>query len=546
VHGASRAATLDASHDGAGRAAHHLDAASHRKPSFNLSLLTFDLSQRTGERERALDMLVGLEHRTDSAFEGAVGWERVPPEVLQRIALVLGPSRELFLLSAVCRSWRAIMADSTFYRHCRRTWLRSAAPRAYTDNSSSSSNDGDNDHEDDDDEQLIRNVTAELARPWTKCNLALLLAHRPRRAILWSARRDMDVAMRLLGERHSGVFQRHGLAAALEAAANGSVRVLFCLASLGVNLSQSVCLPLSEHTSVATTPLQRAVECRQLASVRALLELGVELRTADTPGSLSLLALACQQGNEAIVAELLRDRRCDVHEADSLHGWQAVHMAARSGHHHLLELLLSRGCEVDALDYDAWTPMHHAAYRSHSSTIATLHRLGSTAASTNAFNAAHNDGDGSWHLAPTPLQLLAETEHHDSAAATVAALVAAGASLDTPGLDDGWTALHQASYRGHAALVEALLLNGAAVDSGLGTTWTPLVCSARNGHSECVKLLLAHNASALAQDPLSGWRAIDYAMAESHTAVVQLLGRCCSCGSPPSTPTGERACWSTV
>lgn len=59
---------------------------------------------------------------------------------------------------------------------------------------------------------------------------------------------------------------------------------------------------------------------------------------------------------------------------------------------------------------------------------------------------------------------MANKDNWAAEAATIKALAAAGANVNTA-RNDGRTALHSASYRGHAAVASALLAAGAAVDA---------------------------------------------------------------------------------
>lgn len=89
---------------------------------------------------------------------------------------------------------------------------------------------------------------------------------------------------------------------------------------------------------------------------------------------------------------------------------------------------------------------------------------------------------------------------------------------------EGWTALHASATRGHAEVVEALLIAGADVDRTAQGSVTALWNAAGPTPSTaCVRLLLEAGANPNVKDSQLGWtpmsRAVDYV----NIAVVELL-----------------------
>ena len=141
----------------------------------------------------------------------------------------------------------------------------------------------------------------------------------------------------------------------------------------------------------------------------------------------------------------------------------------------------------------------------------------------------------------------------------ISELLAADPTLATKHREDGWTALHLASFYGHPDAVGVLLANGATVElrsansmkntplhaavaggrhnvvkvllqNGVDVNaaqhggWTPLQGAANSGDAVLVELLLTNGAD---QDAVSenGSTALSLATAGNHTAVIALLNR---------------------
>jgi ankyrin repeat protein len=86
----------------------------------------------------------------------------------------------------------------------------------------------------------------------------------------------------------------------------------------------------------------------------------------------------------------------------------------------------------------------------------------------------------------------------------------------------GWTALHKAAYRGHAAAVQLLLDAHASVNAAAANGCTALHGAARKGHTAVVQLLMGAHAGIDAADG-SGSTLFCLAAAQGHVRVVQLL-----------------------
>jgi ankyrin repeat protein len=108
----------------------------------------------------------------------------------------------------------------------------------------------------------------------------------------------------------------------------------------------------------------------------------------------------------------------------------------------------------------------------------------------------------------------------------VRVLVAAGAKLDLVN-GAGWSALHEASFRGHTRIAK-LLLDGkfegkvAAINLRGSGDDTALIVASYEGHEAVVRLLLERGADVTLRDSI-GYTALSWARSRSHAAVVALL-----------------------
>ena len=188
----------------------------------------------------------------------------------------------------------------------------------------------------------------------------------------------------------------------------------------------------------------------------------------------------------------------------------ALHKAAARGHRDIVELLLSKGASIEAMDQVEDTALHEASSNGHTSTVELLLTKGASVEATDKYK------DTPLHKAaryghPITVELLltegasveaagkySNTPLHDAArngyTRTVELLLAKGALVEAMDNTNS-TPLHYASQRGHTSTVEVLLAKGASVQAASNNNETPLHQAARNGHTGAVELLLAKGAS---------------------------------------------------
>jgi len=193
-------------------------------------------------------------------------------------------------------------------------------------------------------------------------------------------------------------------------------------------------------------------------------------------------------------------------EADAMAGdsseWS--HLAPRSGHVEVAQLLLEHGADPTAQDKNGKTPLHSASLNGHVEIVRFLVEHGADP------TAQHKDG---W----TPLHFASQNGHVE----IVWFLVEHGAD-PTAQHKDGWTPLHPASQNGHVEVVRFLVEHGADPTAQHKDGWTPLHPASQNGHVEVVRFLVEHGADPTAQDK-DGWTPLHPASLNGRVEIVRFL-----------------------
>lgn len=168
----------------------------------------------------------------------------------------------------------------------------------------------------------------------------------------------------------------------------------------------------------------------------------------------------------------------------SLNGEPGLHddallEAAAKGWHHMVELLLNKGANVNAQGKLDETAIQVAAKNSHEKVVQTLLDNGA-----DVNHADVSTGDGGYSLA----LFLAINWAHEKVVQT---LLDAGVDVNAEGGKYRGTALQEASSWGHTKIMQVLLDKGANVNAAGGKyRGTALQEASRRGHREAVQLLL--------------------------------------------------------
>ena len=91
---------------------------------------------------------------------------------------------------------------------------------------------------------------------------------------------------------------------------------------------------------------------------------------------------------------------------------------------------------------------------------------------------------------------------------------------------EGKSALMLASSNGHCDVIKLLLEKGAKVNLQDSNGQTSLIYASMCGKTEVVQLLIKYNADTSIMETLTGRTAIDMAIEEGHSDIVELLLNC--------------------
>jgi len=247
-------------------------------------------------------------------------------------------------------------------------------------------------------------------------------------------------------------------------------------------------------------------------------------------------------GNIEAVKQHL-DAGAEVDAKDDKFVGTFLHWAAAGGQNEIVELLITKGADVNARNDDGVTPLDTAIMHKQTEITDLLRQHGGkTGDWLNADDSIHNAASAGHieavkqHLAAgadvnakdsvgwTPLHLAAIYDHKE----TAELIIANGADVNAKN-DGGFTPLHAAALNGHKEIAELLLANGADVnpkDRGRvpaeDTGKTPLHLAAKKGHNEVAELLIAKGADVNKKDD-DGKTPLDSAIFAKQTETADLL-----------------------
>ncbi|GAB0092386.1 Ankyrin repeat [Sergentomyia squamirostris] len=202
------------------------------------------------------------------------------------------------------------------------------------------------------------------------------------------------------------------------------------------------------------------------------------------------------------------DKTIDVDsETDSNHD-TALTLACAGGHEDLVELLISRGANIEHRDKKGFTPLILAATAGHDKVVEALLKYG---AEMEAQSERTKD---------TPLSLACSGGRYE----VVELLLNIGANKEHRNVSD-YTPLSLAASGGYVNIIKLLLSHGAEINSRTGSKLgiSPLMLAAMNGHTQAVKLLLDMGSDINAQIETNRNTALTLACFQGRHEVVNLL-----------------------
>ncbi|MEK6235870.1 MAG: ankyrin repeat domain-containing protein, partial [Planctomycetales bacterium] len=187
------------------------------------------------------------------------------------------------------------------------------------------------------------------------------------------------------------------------------------------------------------------------------------------------LSNAVKLGQRERVAEMLAKNPKSVHEKGRF-SLRPIHFAAQTGMNDLVELLLSKGANVNVRDFSRSTPIWYAARENQLSTLELLVSRGGRVNVTN-------------RKGSTPLSISCDRAGVD----VVRFLIKHKADVNVT-FQKNWTPLIVAIQKGRDEIVRVLLENGADCNKLNGVGKNGLHVAAESGTPAAAKLLLAHGA----------------------------------------------------
>ncbi|MBS1787037.1 MAG: ankyrin repeat domain-containing protein [Acidobacteria bacterium] len=248
----------------------------------------------------------------------------------------------------------------------------------------------------------------------------------------------------------------------------------------------------------------------EIGLLRAWIDQGAEFRTdiiAERPRrpvdpKITALIAAVRAGKRSEIEQLLAANPELINGTDAA-GSTALHHAAGFGPAETLELLISKGADVNAKNRRGSTPLHWAIHDE-----AKVRLLVAKGADVNAQQVQNR----------TPLYLTAMLGNGLS---TMRLLVSKGADPNIASVN-GQTPLMMAAGRGNIADVQLLLKQGAKVNAKDGSGETALMFACRSGNAQTVQLLIEQGADVNASSKRNE-TALGYAATSGVPATVDLL-----------------------
>ena len=209
---------------------------------------------------------------------------------------------------------------------------------------------------------------------------------------------------------------------------------------------------------------------------------------------------AAYQGNiEAIKKYIADGTDVNVEDIGFAH-ITPLHIAASEGHKEVVELLITKGADLNAVS--TWpgyqgTPLDLASRDNQTETADLLRKHGGKSAEEDSIHVAAKRGN-----------IKAVKQH-----------LAEGVDVNTNAVIGEWTPLHYAAYGGHKDVAEMLIGKGADVNMKRKGGWVPLHDAAWTGQEQLVELLIAKGANVNTENS-GGETPLDWAKDKSETAEI--------------------------
>jgi ankyrin repeat protein len=269
--------------------------------------------------------------------------------------------------------------------------------------------------------------------------------------------------------------------------------------------------------------------------VKCLVEAGVDMNILDEDGQNSLL-IAIQKSNIETATYLI-EAGADLSIESRDNGDTPLLEAANKGNLKMVQLLLSKGADINQCDKKQQSPIRRTSFENHFEVFKFLYEAGAdvmkfsedgytplTVASSKGFFEIVQ------YLQEKGADLNLQTTHGASTlylAAAFGSLRIVELLLDKSAdfkasTKTGWSPLHIASQKGHIDIVKLLIQKGADLEARTTLGLTPLNVSGVQGRMESIVLLLESGADITAPDD-NGNTPICYAAANGQLEIVKEL-----------------------
>ena len=231
----------------------------------------------------------------------------------------------------------------------------------------------------------------------------------------------------------------------------------------------------------------------------------VEIKTASSKRKKIKLADFVKSNDLESLTYILERRPEKVNKKDSHNfGRTLIHVAVDLGRYKIVEYLISKGANMNIVDYDGYSPLQLAYFRGK---INMFKLLANSGANVDARN----------YEGMTVLDIACEKGDMDIAEF----VVSKGASLNERN-NRGLMPLHVGVQNGNYALCNLLVQNGADVNGRDGNKRTPLHIASIKGHNQICILLLNNGAQINVTDP-QGRTPLHYASYGNNRYICELL-----------------------
>lgn len=136
---------------------------------------------------------------------------------------------------------------------------------------------------------------------------------------------------------------------------------------------------LDDLDNESMSPLLLAIKHKHFEAIKRMVESGCEVYPEMNDEKLQYLPVnfACKTGDYETVKYLLTSSQNEGINAQDVEGLLPLHVAARSGHHFLVELLVDNGSDINLIDsLNKWPPIFYAASEGNLKTTQELLKFG--------------------------------------------------------------------------------------------------------------------------------------------------------------------------